>query len=437
MWCRLTGVPANAIRELTDLAIEIFDAQPSAELVPLNQFGPVFGDPVLDGALAPNGLLLDFYRGPALAKAVDAVKADPAMEPLAGREGELDPFLSSAGGGARQDLQGLIVGTVTAAVRGMYFESAEQAPAVLVQRVIENYEALKRIARGEPIQIRIVHGLAGVILPPGAQIATPWGVVKPAPVPKSNQRFYALGGFRPATTAVLLRTHTGIVGVSRDESLPEMLDPEREVFETEQRIRELLPLAFALAVEGDRRCAPVVSFTTALPPFSSGFGSSSSGILSSPWQQTTIQEDDVPAIEEWARRLNTRHVENLQVTARRIVSAIAVRTDKSDALVDAVMAWEGLVGTNSETVFRVTAALSRLLEANSTERRALRKVLGDTYNLRSRVVHGDTVDQVKVAEAADKAIDVALAATRALYGRRPEWLTYSSTERADRLVLEE
>lgn len=436
MWCRLTSVSANAIRELTDLAIEMFDAQPSIELASMNQFGPGFGDPVLDGALAPTGLFLELYRGSALARAVEAVNADPAMEPLAQREGELDPLLSSAAGGARQDLQGLIVGIVITAIRAMYFESAEQSPAVLVQRVIENYEALKRIARGEPIQIRIVHGLAGVILPPGVEIATPWGVVKPAPVSSSNQRFYAFGGFRPATTAVLLRSHTGIVRVSRDES-PEILGPELEVFETEQRIRELLPLAFALAIEGDRRCAPIVTFTTALPPFSSGFGTSSSGILGSPWQQATIQENDVPAIEEWARRLNTRHVENLQVTARRIVSAIAVRTDRSDALVDAVMAWESLVGTNSETVFRVTAALSKLLEANPAARRELRKSLGETYNLRSRVVHGDTVDQAKVAEAADKATDIALAATRALYGRRPEWLTYSSTERADRLVLEE
>lgn len=146
---------------------------------------------------------------------------------------------------------------------------------------------------------------------------------------------------------------------------------------------------------------------------------------------------DIPAIEEWARRLNTRHVDNLQVTARRIVSAIAERMDRSDALIDAVMAWESLVGTKHETVFRVTAALSKLVETNPTERRALRSQLGKTYDVRSRVVHGDTVDPLAVAQEADRAIDIALAATRALYGRRPEWLSYASGERADRLILEE
>lgn len=425
----------NPIRELTDLAIEMFDAQPGMERFLRNSISSGLGDPVLDGAFAPNGVLLEFHEGPALDKAVEALEKDPAMELFASREGEQHPMLSSVMGGSRQDMRGLVISMVASALRIMYFDSAEQTPAVLVQHVIENYEALKKVGRSEAISIWVVHGLTGVSLPAGAQIATPWGIVKPAPVP-SGQNFYPMGIFRPATTAVLLRSYVCKVGVSRDES-PTMLDPDVEFFSTDQRIRELLPLAFALAIEGERRCAPVVTFTTSRPPFSSGIGASSSARLGSPWQQTPVEEADILAIEEWARRLNTRHVDNLQVTARRIVSAIAERIDRSDALVDAVMAWESLVGTRHETVFRVTAALSKLLEANPTERRALRHQLGVTYDVRSRVVHGDTVDPIEVAQEADKAIDIALSATRALYGRRPEWLTYTSGERADRLILEE
>ncbi|BDO43061.1 hypothetical protein CELD12_25510 [Cellulomonas sp. NTE-D12] len=412
----------------------MFDATRDIADTLRNNFRTGFGDPILDGALFPNGAIPELYGGPALTQAVEALGADPTMEPLLPREGEFDPSLSTAMGGSRQDFRGLVKSLVASALRIMYFDSAEQTHSVLIEQVLRNYESLKRVARGEPISVRIIHGIGGVILPPEARIVTPWGTVTPAPQPV-NPVLYGMNAFRPPTTALLLRDYTTTVAVSRDE-FPRPA-PDAELFATAQRITELLPLSFALAIEGDRHCAPMLTFTTAVQPFTASFGATSSGRLGPPWQQTTVEKSDVPAVEDWARRINSRHVENLQVTARRIVSAIAERTDRSDALVDAVMAWESLVGTKNETVFRVTAALSKLLATSPSERRSLRRELANTYDIRSRVVHGDVVDDGKVSLEADNAIEVALSATRALYRRAPEWLTYTSNERADRLILEE
>lgn len=263
----------NPIRELTDLAIEMFNAQPGMERSLQYPGFSGLGDPVLDGALSPGGVLLEIYDGPALPKAVNALEQDPAMDLFASREGEHDPMFSSAMGGSRQDMRGLVIAMVTSALRIMYFASMEQTPEVLVRHVIENYEALRKIGRGEAIPIPVVHGLTGVRLSAGTQIATPWGVVKAAPEP-SGQSFSPMGHFRPRTTAVLLRSAVSKVEVSRDDS---STGPELDVdfFETDRRIRELLPLAFALAIEGERRCAPVITFTTSLPPYSSGIGASS------------------------------------------------------------------------------------------------------------------------------------------------------------------
>jgi len=101
------------------------------------------------------------------------------------------------------------------------------------------------------------------------------------------------------------------------------------------------------------------------------------------------------------------------------------------------MVWENLVGTSAETTFRVTAALAKLLEADKSKRRTLRKELAELYEIRSRVVHGTTIEDRSITDAADRSLKYAVQALRKFYEVRPEWLSLNSTERADRLLLEE
>jgi len=127
----------------------------------------------------------------------------------------------------------------------------------------------------------------------------------------------------------------------------------------------------------------------------------------------------------------------VDLAARRLVSAIARRVDHGDALIDAVMSWENLVGTSTEVTFRVTAALAKLLEGDAARRRALRKALAKVYDVRSRVVHGVVVKDAVVRDAAKEAIQVSIRALRASYRRGRDWLERDSAERADILLLEE
>jgi hypothetical protein len=170
-------------------------------------------------------------------------------------------------------------------------------------------------------------------------------------------------------------------------------------------------------------------------PFQSGFG------FSSPYPILTLGTtvdfgDRIAELEEWARIVDRAHTPSVDIAARRLISAVAYRFDRSDALIDAVMVWENLVGTSSEVTFRVTAALAKLLETDPAKRRDLRKFLADIYSIRSRVVHGVAVDPVSVQKACSDAIDVAVRALRTSYRRGPEWLALNSTERADSILLE-
>lgn len=166
-------------------------------------------------------------------------------------------------------------------------------------------------------------------------------------------------------------------------------------------------------------------------------------MFSCTWSQTRpafIQEsslgEQIAKLEEWSGIVDSAHTPSLDIAAGRLASAAAYRADRSDALIDAVMVWENLVGTRNETTFRVTVALSKLLDSDPTRRRKLRKSLGKIYAIRSQVVHGVKTDMSKIDEACSEAIDVAVKVLRASYQKGPEWLSLSSEERADTILLE-
>ena len=99
--------------------------------------------------------------------------------------------------------------------------------------------------------------------------------------------------------------------------------------------------------------------------------------------------------------------------------------DRSISLIDALIAWENLVGTTSEVTFRVTVALAKPLEPDPTKRRDLRKELAKIYDIRSRVVHGATVEASVIDKACSDAIDIAVCALHICYRRGREWLSLS------------
>lgn len=95
----------------------------------------------------------------------------------------------------------------------------------------------------------------------------------------------------------------------------------------------------------------------------------------------------------------------LQVPIRRLRAA-GTRTQREDALVDYVVGLEALLGTEKEKTemsyrFRVRGAV--LLAKYRSERRDHLKLLDKLYNLRSRIVHGQTVSNDELEKALPKA----------------------------------
>lgn len=300
-----------------------------------------------------------------------------------------------------------------------------------MRTVLEGFDELRRACSGERVRAYLVEGVTGVSLPEGKQVNTPWGILRPAPKTDPS-RVYRVG---PSMNATCVLVASRLIPVAFDRSA----QPEHDFDLAEvssERARMLLPLACAMASPNGGPAVPILTWSTVLIPFEY-FHSYSSPLLPTVLRSTVDIGPITVAIEEWARRAEASHAPTVDVAARRLATAVGHRMDRGDALVDAVMVWENLVGADSELTFRVTAALAKLLEAEPAKRRPLRKELAEVYSVRSRIVHGNTVDAQTTNDAATRAVDVAVAALRACYARGEEWMAMTSTDRANVLLLEE
>lgn len=153
-----------------------------------------------------------------------------------------------------------------------------------------------------------------------------------------------------------------------------------------------------------------------------------------PGRVDPLTEGEIEALEHWANHVAGVDLQHVEIAVDRTLRAIW-ETEWTDSLIDAVIAWENLVGTRNQTTYRVTAALAVLCQDDLEKRIATRKDLALTYNARSRVVHGDPAP-TDLHEHRSLAIQTALEALRRLMTERQDLLALASSDkRADRLLL--
>jgi hypothetical protein len=152
-------------------------------------------------------------------------------------------------------------------------------------------------------------------------------------------------------------------------------------------------------------------------------------------QEDSLSSAQLTAIVEWSKRLNRSFKPQLQIAADRILSATSERYEPADILIDAVTAWENLVGTGQEITFRVSTALASLLRKRGSGRLELQKELQGLYRLRSAIVHGDTVKRATLVQGSHRAVEIAVDALRTLLVNHPTLVGLSSEARSDALIL--
>lgn len=174
----------------------------------------------------------------------------------------------------------------------------------------------------------------------------------------------------------------------RKKFLPELIQASEDHQETIRRVR----FAIVLASPNEEVFRPVWRFTRQNHPLTSSGSNShqpnpSPGVVKT---QLPPQIDAGTAVEiaEWAKKM-AGLPDALKVGRRRLLKATTDRPDPLDKFIDAVIVWESMFGTETETSFRVTGSMALLLEPENIEaRKALHKRLSDLYSHRSKLVHG-------------------------------------------------
>jgi hypothetical protein len=357
-------------------------------------------------------------RDPAIARIIDA---DPPM----GLRHALGSY-----GGIRADV-GMSI--LEGALRRQFLLGDEPRPETLSRLMMLGVEELRRVTEGREANGMHVTGFAGLILERGTTVTTPWGTLIPAPVTSAPREH--TWPPHPQTT-VLLITDLPLWLVPGDEVPGPPDDAGLKEIRRLTKGTSLISLACALASPDDVIGVPLAMWDASFIPFSAAYGSSSEGSTGRFVARPPDLTDRAAEIAEWSRLIEAEHDTNMDLAVRKLISAAAQRHDPADSLIDSVMIWENIVGATSETVFRVTASIAKLLRESAQERRSLQRELRKLYDLRSRVVHGEAVDLSSLQPAADRSLQIAVELLRCSYRRGASWLRLSSQERALSVLLD-
>lgn len=397
-------------------------------------------------AAAPIGVI----QHPLLGEIYKALLSDPTLAKLFP---ELTPEASNgeiSGHNAVWYVNGGMSGSKSpiAVLSGLIFDASVRARLVgerlsfdsLVLHLRESIDTLRALADGQTVHVPAVIGYSGVRLSGISSISLSEGKFRHVRPVESDLLF---GSGRDVTVVyettfplrILAITENDFNAISSAQS-KKYAESSQEAHRVFERSLDLARLSLLLSSEGEDFLS-TLERSRFISDVTNMGGVMAARVIDSQLPNQEIAADRVDGVVDVHNVIRQSHPESLDIAMRRILLAASSRDEPTDALIDALIAWENIFGTHMETTFRVTASLAKLIEDDQDERRELQKVLSKIYGSRSKLVHGAKELSLDVSNAQRvKAIRVALDGLRALYIDRPDLLGFKSEERSMRLLLE-
>ena len=411
------GVIASAARQL---ASDLLAQATSEQLDQLALAGPA------------NEFAVAWDQIPSYRSMAFALTHDPELRPLLKQDGLESPTLYTFFIGTEMWVMQLPAGLLASSLFELAVLGLPRSEQSLVDALLRNIERLRQITRGEAIECPWVASLGGLRLPPETRFKTPFGEFRsPEPLLMQLPGWAESGAFLAdhlMFKAVLVpaTAKAGFTGLDM-QSHSMVLDSVRKARLALFLIRDSTQSLIRPVLTGLTVGAPHLGWMAELRE---------SGVNAVPYRVETLRDTEISEVRAWSQGVASNYVDGVRVATQRTLSAASERDRAEDTLIDAVMAWENLVGTESETSFRTCAALAWLLEREPTQRQAPFRDLRRTYVVRSKLVHGEEVDHNDVVENGDAAVNAAHSALRVLFSEEP-WLLAlkSSGQRADAILL--
>lgn len=403
----------------------------------------------LDGAAQDRFLLSASFQDPALhGPAAEAFLRDPSLNTLfPQQDDEVDSrgqrvaigmltWLPADGG--TTDLR-IVVGVVVAQTLARMRFDGRLDEESLVEYVRQTLDELQRAARGEEVPVIILSGLVGVQVDEAIDRGT-WGL---APASGLAIASWPAADHRAPKSVFWVKSTQRLIGRIRNDA------PEQEVnaaFEQLQELasahtaalrRDVMRLQFCIAAwaaERDQAVDVTATWHWSLFPMASAqipFVATPHGGRPDA-RLSKADMDEIAATMDEIGDVTDR----LDVALTRIVRVSSERRDPADALIDAVVAWENMLGSRTETTFKVCAGIAWLLEPYDQARRvATFGRAKKLYAARSDLVHGAAGSiPGNLSELSREALAMAIGAYRRIHAL-PELKDIKASTRSERLLL--
>jgi len=305
-----------------------------------------------------------------------------------------------------------------------------------VQETLSNREFLRQLVRGEAIEVTARVAFVGIEIQDGSTFSLPWGNLR---APRPGERAAIEGGPTPRTQEVVLETTFALRAMLgqlvEDDGGKEWREHISKAHAELSGHAQLAALTLLLGVDRQSLVAVARTWTLIDNP-----------VGQHPYLAWTrdprslhphvLGAADEAALTHWAELIDRSFHRSIEVACQRTLSALSLRDDPSDGLIDAAIALENLFGAKEgELRFRISTACAYLLEPTDPTRRGeLQRETRQLYDQRSQIVHGQAPPPFPTAEERrGRAVELVVLSLRALFERRPKLI--ADRERATKLVL--
>lgn len=147
----------------------------------------------------------------------------------------------------------------------------------------------------------------------------------------------------------------------------------------------------------------------------------------------TLSNENISSFTKTVNLVCGIDLNRIDVALERIYTAINLKQNTNDLLIDAVIALEALFGFEPQIVNKISSSVAALLFNDSSEEcRLIKTFVSNCYTSRSEIVHGElkTIDD----DMARKLIGVVLMVLHKIFNTRPDLLNLNSKQRSSKLI---
>lgn len=301
-------------------------------------------------------------------------------------------ILDNSGSGGNQQILTFISNILLTAVDLTVLENKQFNEKMIQVNILKSIERFKSFSRGEEVPEECLIGLSGFSVSDDLIIG--FGNL----TANALNNFQSTYFFGNEYTSLIIKNSFKrklIFKGNQKEMQSFLANPQTQISNFFQKVVELtrsVRLALILTLANSN---------TLLYSFVEGdYLISSTGNLNSfLWKDTHLQKkiSEIKIDKNIANKISIKYLtiidndlSSINIAINRLLSASCMRDSLDDMLIDAVMCWENIIGSEHEVTFKVCASMAKLLAQNKEESEQIFNELKKIYNNRSELIHGNT-----------------------------------------------